>query len=111
MFYSINTVIDPYAPLLAKLCEQYRIAKLYVFGSVVSGNFDPKTSDIDFLAQFKEREPTPEYADRFMRFESALQTIVKRPVDLLTVEGLKRPGLLKAVTQTRQLIYESNSEK
>jgi predicted nucleotidyltransferase len=111
MFYSINTVINPYEHMLAELCEQYRIAKLYVFGSVVNGKFDKTTSDIDFLAQFKEREPTPDYADRFMGFERALQTLLNRPVDLLTVEGLKRPGLRKTVEQTRQLIYESNSEK
>jgi predicted nucleotidyltransferase len=107
MFYSINTIINPYAQVLAALCERYRIAKLYVFGSVVNGNFDKTTSDIDFLAQFKERAPTPDYAERFLGFEHDLKALFNRPVDLLTVEGLKNPGLKKTVEQTRKLIYES----
>jgi predicted nucleotidyltransferase len=111
MFYSINTFINPYAQVLSKLCEQYRIAKLYVFGSVANGNFDKTTSDIDFLAQFRERAPTPDYAERFMGFERDLKSIFNRPIDLLTVEGLKNPGLRKTVERTRKLIYESNSEK
>jgi predicted nucleotidyltransferase len=111
MFYSINTLINPYAQVLAALCEQYRIAKLYVFGSVANGDFDKTTSDIDFLAQFKERAPTPDYVERFMGFERDLKALFNRPVDLLTVEGLKNPGLRKTVERTRELIYESNSEK
>ncbi len=111
MIYSINSVLNPYSQMLATLCEQYRIAKLYVFGSVVNGDFDEHTSDIDFLAQFQERSPTPDYAERFMGFERDLKALFNRPVDLLTVEGLKKPGLKKTVEQTRKLIYESNSEK
>jgi hypothetical protein len=111
MFYSINTIINPYAQVLSTLCEQYRIAKLYVFGSVVNGDFDKTTSDIDFLAQFRERAPTLDYAERFMGFERDLKALFNRPVDLLTVEGLKNPGLRKTVERTRKLIYESNSEK
>jgi len=111
MFYAINTFITPYSQVLENLCEQYRIAKLYVFGSVVNGGFDTNTSDIDFLAQFKERAPTPDYVERFMGFEGALKTIFNRPVDLLTVEGLRNPGLRKNIERTRKLVYESNSEK
>ena len=111
MIYAINTFINPYSQVLETLCEHYRIAKLYVFGSVVNGGFDKSTSDIDFLAQFKERAPTIDYAERFMGFESALTAIFNRPVDLLTVEGLKSPGLKKNIDRTRKLIYESNSEK
>lgn len=111
MFYSINTIINPYAQVLAALCKQYRIAKLYVFGSVVNGDFDNSTSDIDFLAQFKERAPTPDYAERFLGFEHDLKALFNRPVDLLTVEGLKNPRMKNTVERTRKLIYESNSEK
>ena len=111
MIYAINTFINPYSQVLETLCEHYRIAKLYVFGSVVNGGFDKSTSDIDFLAQFKERAPTLDYVERFMGFESSLKAIFNRPVDLLTVEGLKSPGLKKNIDRTRKLIYESNSEK
>ena len=108
MTYSANTIIEPHKRKISSLCERYRVAKLYVFGSVVNGNFDPTSSDIDFLAQFKDRAPTASYAERFLGFEEALQSVFKRPVDLLTVEGLKSPGFRNTVEQTRQLVYESD---
>lgn len=93
---------------LNSLCERFRVAKLYVFGSVVNGNFDEAHSDIDFLAQFKERAPTADYAKRFFGFEEGLNFLFKRPIDLVTVEGLKKPGFRDNVERTRKLIYESD---
>jgi predicted nucleotidyltransferase len=105
---SVDTIIEPHRLELSTLCERYRVAKLYIFGSVVKGDFDMATSDIDFLAQFKGRAPTASYAERFLGFEDALQSVFKRPVDLLTVEGLKNAGFRKTVEQTRLLVYESD---
>ena len=93
---------------LKSLCERFRVAKLYVFGSVVNGNFDEASSDIDFLAQFKEREPTADYAERFFGLENGLVSVFNRPVDLITVEGLKKPGFRGVVERTRRLVYESD---
>jgi len=94
---------------LKSLCERFRVSKLYVFGSVVNGNFDEANSDIDFLAKFKEREPTADYAERFFGFEEGLNSVFKQPVDLVTVEGLKKPGFRDVVERTRALIYESDN--
>jgi hypothetical protein len=93
---------------LKSLCERFRVSKLYIFGSVVNGNFDEASSDIDFLAQFKERAPTSDYAERFFGFEEGLNSVFKRLVDLVTVEGLKKAGFRDVVERTRELIYESD---
>jgi len=108
---SVNTVIETHKRELSSLCESYSVARLYVFGSVVNGDFDSTSSDIDFLAQFKDRAPTPSYAARFLGFEEALQSVFKRPVDLLTVEGLKSTGFRNRVEQTRLLVYESDDPR
>jgi len=108
MTYSVNTIIEPHKLELSSLCERYRVAKLYVFGSVANGDFDSTGSDIDFLAQFKDRAPTASYAERFLDLEGALQSVFKRPVDLLTVEGLKSSGFRSTVEQIRLLVYESD---
>ncbi|MEI7902850.1 MAG: nucleotidyltransferase domain-containing protein, partial [bacterium] len=71
MTYSVNTIIEPHKRELSTLCERYRVDKLYVFGSVVTGAFDMASSDIDFLAQFKDRAPTASYAERFLGLEGA----------------------------------------
>lgn len=111
MTYSVNTIIEPHKRELSSLCEYYRVAKLYIFGSVVNGDFDSTSSDIDFLAQFKDRAPTASYAERFLGFEGALESVFKRPVDLLTVEGLKSSGFRNTVEQTRLLVYESDDAR
>jgi hypothetical protein len=111
MTCSVNTIIEPHKSELYTLCERYRVDKLYVVGSVVTGAFDLDTSDIDFLAQFKDRAPTASYAERFLGFEGALESVFKRPVDLLTVEGLKSSGFRNTVEQTRLLVYESDDAR
>jgi len=111
MTYSVHPIIEPHRRELSALCERYRVARLYVFGSVVNGDFDAASSDIDFLAQFAERSPTAGYAERFLGFEGALQSVFQRPVDLVTVEGLKNAGFRSRVEQTRQLVYESDEAR
>jgi len=103
-----HSIISEHRGDLKLLCENFRVAKLYVFGSAVNGNFDESSSDIDFLAQFKEREPTADYAERFFGLEEGLVSVFKRPVDLVTVEGLKKPGFRDVVERTRELVYESD---
>jgi predicted nucleotidyltransferase len=107
MAYYSNAVIDPCRDALSALCERYRVVRLYLFGSAAEGRFDPLRSDIDFLVQFKDREPTACYAERVFGFESALKGLFNRAVGVVTVEGLKRPGFRTRVEQTRRLVYES----
>ena len=37
---------------LEKICKEYDVIELSVFGSVVRDDFDPKKSDIDFMVVF-----------------------------------------------------------
>ncbi|WP_409079706.1 nucleotidyltransferase family protein, partial [Salibacter sp.] len=48
----INQHIDE----LRKLCDEYNVLRLYVFGSVAKGEHD-KTSDIDLLVEFSGVDP------------------------------------------------------
>jgi predicted nucleotidyltransferase len=38
---------------LAAFCRRHRIQRLSLFGSVLREDFDPQTSDIDLLVEFK----------------------------------------------------------
>ena len=42
---------------LEKLCRRYQVWRLELFGSAASGEFDPNTSDLDFLVMFEELDP------------------------------------------------------
>ena len=39
---------------IAKLCREYQVVELSVFGSVVRDDFDAKKSDVDFLYVFSQ---------------------------------------------------------
>ncbi len=48
-----TAIADKKAELIA-LCRQYDVARLEVFGSAARGtDFDPQTSDADFLVEFE----------------------------------------------------------
>lgn len=46
--------LSDYLDEIRLLCDQYQIKTLYVFGSAVQGNFDPMSSDLDFLIDLGE---------------------------------------------------------
>ncbi len=67
---------------VADLCRRFGVARLEVFGSAARGiDFDPARSDADFLVTFS---PGAQGAlARLMEFETALEVLLGRPVDLL----------------------------
>ena len=56
----INAAIADKREELAELCRRYDVARLEVFGSAARGtNFDPETSDADFLVEFDPNSDLP----------------------------------------------------
>jgi predicted nucleotidyltransferase len=103
-------LIEDKQTALVELCSRYRVERLYVFGSAVSERFDSHHSDLDFLASFVDREPTGEYADRYLDFAERLEQLFGRPVDLVTEQSIRNPYFRREVESTRQLIYERPDE-
>lgn len=97
--------------VLAELCRRYGVERLYVFGSALSSRFDARTSDLDFLVCFVDREPTGEYADRYLRLAEDMEQLFHRPVDLVTEQSIRNPYFRREVEATRQLIYERPHEE
>jgi predicted nucleotidyltransferase len=96
---------------LVELCRKYRVERLYLFGSALSGQFDVQSSDLDFLVCFADREPTGEYADRYLGFAEDLEGLFGRPIDLVTEQSIRNPYFRREVESTRQLVYERPHEK
>lgn len=42
---------------IRRLCHQHHVRRLTLFGSAVTGNFDPARSDLDFVVEFEELPP------------------------------------------------------
>ena len=91
---------------LSELCQRYRVERLDVFGSAADGRFAPDRSDLDFVVRFGDRQPTGDYADRYLDFADALERLFSRRVDLVTEQSIRNPYFRREIEATRQLVYE-----
>lgn len=93
---------------LFELCIKYKVVKLFVFGSVSKGFFNPETSDLDLLVELDIHDPV-EKGETLMKFWADLETLFKRKVDLLTEKKLKNPYLLNEIENSKLLLYDRAS--
>jgi predicted nucleotidyltransferase len=89
---------------LIDLCRRSGARRLDVFGSAARGDFDPATSDLDFLVAFDDLPPS-QYADAFFELKESLESLFGRPVDLLTEASLENPYFRERVYAERKPVY------
>ena len=99
-------IIERRARELAALCRRFRVERLEVFGSAVTGAFRPESSDLDFIVDFGN-EPLGPWAGRFLDFADALESLFGRHVDLIMPSSIRNPYFRQAVDASRRLIYEA----
>ena len=99
----MNRILSDNIEELKRLCIIYNVRSMYAFGSVCTDKFN-NTSDIDFLISFKELS-IEEYTDNYFDLHYRLQELFNRKIDLLTVNSLSNPYLIKGIEQTKKLIY------
>jgi hypothetical protein len=88
---------------LKKLCLDYDVKTMYVFGSACTDKFNDN-SDIDILISFKDIS-IEKYTDNYFELHYKLDELFKRKIDLLTENSLSNPYLIESIEQTRQLLY------
>ncbi len=99
--------IEERAAELAELCRRYRVRRLDLFGSAVTGRYRPGESDLDFVVEFHPLQ-SGEYADTYFGLLEALQQLFGRPVDLVVDSAIKNPYFRQSVEETRTLVYEAS---
>jgi uncharacterized protein len=101
----MNDLIEKQRDAIRALCQRYGVRRLDLFGSAATGAFDEETSDLDFVATFADTR-LPGYADRYLGFAEALETLFGRPVDVITERAIRNPYFRQAVEASRQPIYD-----
>lgn len=96
--------LTPHILQIRKLCEKYKVERLYAFGSVLTDRFS-ENSDVDFLYTFKSDVPLLEIVDHYFNFQNDLEKTLCRMVDLVSEKDLKNPYFIKEVNANKQLIY------
>ena len=96
-------IIDKNIDKIRDLCDKHKVAKLFVFGSVLSDKFR-KSSDIDLIVDFQDMDLYA-YADNYFDLKFALEKILKRNVDLLEDKAISNPYLRKSIDSSKKLLY------
>lgn len=99
----MNAILEQYHDAIAALCRQYGVSRLDAFGSATRQDFDPATSDFDFVIDFSDYGRG--VARRFVEFADALEALLGRRVDLVFEERM-RPRFREAVDETREVVCE-----
>ncbi len=92
---------------LFALCKKHKIAKLWVFGSILTPRFTDE-SDIDLSVNFDSDSINREgldWADIFFDFLHELEALFGRKVDLVCDDAVTNPYFRKELDTTKQLIY------
>ncbi|MEM9267014.1 MAG: nucleotidyltransferase domain-containing protein [Cyanobacteria bacterium P01_F01_bin.13] len=89
---------------IAQLCQQNAVSHLELFGSATTVNFDPATSDFDFLVEFVPQGPKGA-ADRFFNLKQGLSELLAATIDLVELKAVKNPFFLDAISKSRITIY------
>lgn len=90
---------------IALLCRRYGVRQLEVFGSAARGaEFDPATSDADFLVDFQSGGDLAPL-DQFFGLADGLASLLGRPVDLVERGAVRNPFVLAAINRGREVVY------
>ncbi len=96
-------IIDKNIDTIRALCNKHRVARLFVFGSILTDDFN-KSSDIDLLVDFSGVDLFY-YADNYFDLKTSLEKLLERQVDLLENKAIKNPYLRKSIDSSKLLIY------
>lgn len=97
------TLINKHTNDIQRLCKQYKVKRLYAFGSALTSRFKTN-SDIDLIVDF-ELQDICHYADNYFNLKFALEEVFKRSVDLLEEKAIRNPYFKQAIENQRQLLY------
>jgi predicted nucleotidyltransferase len=89
---------------LIDLCAQRGVRSLSVFGSAVTGGFDPERSDVDLLVEFQPMTAA-EHAEAYLSLIEDAEALLGRSVDLLEPQAIRNPYVRQRVEAEREVLY------
>lgn len=96
--------VEEKAGAIETLCRRFRVRNLELFGSAATGQFNPQSSDLDFLVEFEDL-PLRQYADAYFGLQEELAKLFGRHVDLVVASAVKNPYLREGIARSRTLLY------
>lgn len=97
----MHPLIEAKKPEIVALCHKYGVIRLDLFGSATGPNWDPATSDFDFVIEFADYGPG--ISSRFFDFGDDLEDLLGRKVDFVS-ERRMRPRFRASVDRSREAV-------
>jgi len=94
---------------IAALCRQYNIQRLDLFESATTGQFDPATSDLDFVVDLGDYDDIVHR--RYLNLIAGLEDLLGYAVHMTTSPSIKNPYFREAFEEQRELVYEKRDRK
>lgn len=101
----MNPLITENLEAIRALCGEYGVARLEVFGSVVTDAFDPSRSDVDFIIEYPPDYDQGYFLKRYFELKERLEALLGRPVDLVMAGAMRKQRFIQSANETRQEIY------
>lgn len=90
------------------ICRRHKVKSLAVFGSILTDRFKDD-SDVDLLVDFEDYDrDNPQgfdYVTNFFELQDALESLLKRKVDLVVGSNIKNRFFRNNVNRTKLAIY------
>ena len=103
----MHASIDTRRDEIADICRRFAVRRLEVFGSAARAtDFDPASSDADFLVDFEPNNGLP-FLRRFFGLEAALADLLGRAVDLVEPGAIRNPYVRTNIDRSREIVYGS----
>lgn len=97
----MNSIVEANKPAIIELCQYYGVSQLGLFGSAAGPDWNPETSDFDFIVEFADNRTR--ILHRFFELANAMEALLGRPVDLVFEDGMK-PRFRAYVAAQRETI-------
>lgn len=98
------SLIEEKRGILEEVCQRYHVERLEIFGSAATGEFQPDASDLDFVVAFLFSSDMT-LLDQYFGLWEALRDMFGHDVDLVIERSMKNPYFIKAVNNTRRMVY------
>lgn len=100
----MHPLIESSRNQITALCRLHRVRRLEVFGSALRDDFDIQHGDVDVVVEF---EPLPQNDGlrRYFDFKAQLESLLKRPVDLVELGAMENTRLKRIIERTKVPVY------
>lgn len=98
-----KTLLEMHRGEIEALCRRYHVSRLRLFGSATTGSWDPASSDLDFLVEYKpeSRELAP--LERLVGLQLALESLLGRQVDVVDWDAARNPFFRESAAAAEQI--------